>query len=151
LKNSFVIFALLSLSNVQAFAQGQGTVCGIGEENLRPLLETHTLPPYPVESFRQKEEGTVLMQITIRADGVPTGVTTEKSSGFPRLDEAASVWVQKQYRWQPFHGKCAAIVTRLSVKWDLHGASLYSTLYPQQIRATPYEGDAITELLLNHH
>jgi len=44
---------------------------------------------YPVESRQAREEGTVLLRITVDSRGRPTNVTVIKSSGFSRLDRAA--------------------------------------------------------------
>jgi TonB family protein len=146
LRIGLVLIALLSLPNAAAFAQSGSAACLVRGEDLRPVMETHTTPPYPVESIHQNEEGTVLMELTIGADGIPSGVRTVTSSGFPRLDEAAGVWIQKQWRWQPFQGKCAQVVTRISVKWDLSAAGLY----PSLTRTTPYPGASVTDFLLSH-
>jgi protein TonB len=44
---------------------------------------------YPVESRQAREEGTVVLRITVDARGRPTNVAIIKGSGFPRLDRAA--------------------------------------------------------------
>jgi protein TonB len=44
---------------------------------------------YPVESRQAREEGTVVLRITVDARGRPTNVSIIKGSGFPRLDRAA--------------------------------------------------------------
>jgi TonB family protein len=107
-------------------------------------METHTTPPYPVESVQQHEEGAVLLQVSLGADGVPTETKTEKSSGFPRLDEAAGAWVKKQWRWQPLRQNCS-VVTRVSINWSLNG------FYPLLLLKQPYDGESITRALLEEH
>ena len=48
-------------------------------------------PPYPSASRRLQEEGSVITQITLAADGT-TSCTVADSSGTPRLDEAVTKW-----------------------------------------------------------
>jgi len=44
---------------------------------------------YPAESRQAREEGTVILRITVDARGRPTNVVVIKPSGHPRLDRAA--------------------------------------------------------------
>ena len=46
-------------------------------------------PEYPPQSLRAQEEGLVVLQFLIGADGTAVDSKVEKSSGFRRLDEAA--------------------------------------------------------------
>ena len=48
-------------------------------------------PPYPSASRRLQEEGSVITQITLAADGTAS-CTVADSSGTPRLDEAVTKW-----------------------------------------------------------
>ena len=48
-------------------------------------------PPYPSASRRLQEEGSVITQITLAADGTAS-CTVAESSGTPRLDEAVTKW-----------------------------------------------------------
>lgn len=52
-------------------------------------------PPYPVMSKRRGETGRVLLRVMVEADGLPSKVEVRRSSGFPRLDEAALDAVRK--------------------------------------------------------
>lgn len=52
-------------------------------------------PVYPAGSQRAGESGTVLLDIIVGPDGVPTQVNVERSSGFPALDDAAVAAVRK--------------------------------------------------------
>jgi protein TonB len=47
------------------------------------------LMPYPRESRRRHEQGTVLLVVLIGEDGLAKEVTMYRSSGYPSLDEAA--------------------------------------------------------------
>jgi protein TonB len=48
-------------------------------------------PEYPSASQRLGEHGTVVLAMLVGADGKVTESKVEKSSGYPRLDEAARV------------------------------------------------------------
>ena len=52
-------------------------------------------PAYPPQSRRAGEEGSVLVRILVDERGVPRDVQVAKSSGFPRLDQAAMEAVRK--------------------------------------------------------
>jgi TonB family protein len=81
------------------------------------VMATHTLPPYPVESQKAGETGTVLLRVTIAKDGRPSRAAVSKSSGFWRLDLAASEFVQQRYRWQPL--ACGSVQAPLKVVFSL--------------------------------
>ena len=57
-------------------------------------------PRYPIESRRKREQGTVLLTLTLGLDGAVETVAVSQSSGFARLDEAARDAV-KRWRWKP--------------------------------------------------
>jgi TonB family protein len=88
---------------------------------LRPISETHTLPPYPKESIHLKEEGVVLLQVRIGTDGAVSRASVFKPSGHQRLDDAALQYVKSHWRWQPATraGKPVTTNTRVSVLFKL--------------------------------
>lgn len=57
-------------------------------------------PRYPIESRRQREQGTVVLAITLGIDGAVESIAISQSSGSPRLDKAARDAV-KGWRWKP--------------------------------------------------
>ena len=57
-------------------------------------------PRYPIESRRKREQGTVLLTLTLGLDGAVETVAVSQSSGFARLDAAARDAV-KSWRWKP--------------------------------------------------
>ncbi len=57
-------------------------------------------PRYPVESRRKREQGTVVLSITLGLDGGVESITVARSSGFRRLDDAARDAV-RGWRWKP--------------------------------------------------
>ena len=57
-------------------------------------------PVYPPASRRAEEEGAVLLKVLVDVRGTARDVQVSKSSGFPRLDEAASTAVRR-WRFSP--------------------------------------------------
>ncbi len=57
-------------------------------------------PMYPPMSRRLGEEGKVVLRVRVSVQGASLGVEIKQSSGFPRLDEAARVAVEK-WRFVP--------------------------------------------------
>jgi protein TonB len=63
----------------------------------RPFTE----PEYPPTSRRLGQEGTVVLLIYVLADGKVGDVKVHKSSGFPKLDEAAVKEARRSWRFIP--------------------------------------------------
>ncbi|MEJ7927411.1 energy transducer TonB [Sphingobium sp. AN641] len=57
-------------------------------------------PRYPIESRRKREQGTVILSLTLGLDGRVASISITRSSGFPRLDDAARDAV-RGWRWAP--------------------------------------------------
>ena len=91
---------------------------------LRPIMRTHTIPPYPPISVRLNESGTTLMEVHIATSGSVDDCKILNSSSSERLDTAACDYVKRVWRWQPptNQGAPVAVSTRVSVKWDLKDA-----------------------------
>jgi len=91
---------------------------------LKPIMRTHTIPPYPPISVRLNESGTTLMEVHITAQGNVDDCKILNSSSSERLDTAACDYVKRVWRWQPptNQGAPVAVSTRVSVKWDLKDA-----------------------------
>jgi periplasmic protein TonB len=65
-----------------------------GSGRTSPRLRPGNEPVYPSASVRAQEQGTTELQVCVSAQGRVTQANVVKSSGFPRLDEAAAKWVQ---------------------------------------------------------
>jgi protein TonB len=94
-----------AVSNTTAITTVQSKVAsaasGPPPTELHAIARTHTLPPYPDVAKRLGEQGAVQMRVVINTDGDVTSCTVERSSGSPRLDQAACEHVQAHWRWQP--------------------------------------------------
>jgi protein TonB len=60
-----------------------------------------TQPEYPPASRRAGEEGTVQLAVFVLESGRAGEIKVAKSSGFPKLDEAAVKEVQRNWRFVP--------------------------------------------------
>ncbi|MGN6514571.1 MAG: energy transducer TonB [Rhizomicrobium sp.] len=88
------------------------------------LTNTHTTPPYPPTARRLGQQGTVILAITVGADGSVSAAQVETSSGFPELDQAALTWVKAHWRYKPAMqgGVAVPSATKAAVKFDLKQA-----------------------------
>jgi len=57
-------------------------------------------PRYPIDCRRRREQGTVVLALTLGVDGAVQTIAVARSSGFPRLDEAA-LGAVRTWRWAP--------------------------------------------------
>jgi protein TonB len=60
-------------------------------------MESDRPPAYPETARRRGEQGRVILQVNVSADGLPVTVSVAESSGYPVLDAAAQAAVQ---RWR---------------------------------------------------
>lgn len=88
------------------------------------IMSTHTIPPYPPVARRLTHEGTVLLQISVSAQGDITDVQVAQSSGFSELDQTAEEWVKSHWRYHPAikGGQPVAGTVQASVKFNLQEA-----------------------------
>lgn len=75
---------------------------------------------YPSASQLKHEEGTVGLKISLTDEGTMRDAVIEKSSGFPRLDEAALQYAREKYQYSPAAGEDMPEIARLTVKFDLN-------------------------------
>lgn len=76
---------------------------------------------YPSMSKRLGEEGSVVLLLTVNAEGRVTEAKIDTSSGFERLDEAASKEAVRSWRFLPgtVNGKAAAMQTKIKVTFKI--------------------------------
>jgi protein TonB len=95
-----------------------------------PVAETANMtvsrrvdPVYPPSSRRNGEEGTGMFRVLVDAKGRPSQVEVVKSSGFPRLDEAAMQAIRK-WAFKPAvqGGQAVQSWTRVQVAFKLENA-----------------------------
>jgi protein TonB len=78
-------------------------------------------PDYPSASQRLGEEGVVTLALYVLEDGRVGEAKVEKSSGYPRLDEAAASYAKARWKLLPGtrDGKPVAMWTQMNVRFQL--------------------------------
>ena len=76
---------------------------------------------YPREALQRREHGTVIVRVLVGADGLPKQVEVEKSSGSPRLDNAALEAVRR-WTFQPgtLGGVAQSVWARVPIAFDIN-------------------------------
>lgn len=133
-----------------------------GFTRFRPIMDTHTVPPYPSIAQMTEEEGTTTLNVTIGKDGAVTKAEVFKSSGSLRLDEMAIEHVKANWRWDPAKQDCEPVeaVTRVNVVWALHdrpealppGVAQWTpdaADYPPEARARREQGGTVIAVALS--
>ncbi|MFV1957024.1 MAG: energy transducer TonB, partial [bacterium] len=69
---------------------GQGNEANAGLVYIPPTTIKLPRPAYPIVSRRKGEDGTVTLSFLVYSDGTVGGISVVRSSGYPRLDKAAS-------------------------------------------------------------
>jgi protein TonB len=69
-----------------------------------PRYRTNPKPDYPLPCKRRREEGMVLLNVVVQADGLPAAVWLNRGSGHPLLDQSALAAVR---RWTFEPGRAA--------------------------------------------
>jgi protein TonB len=90
--------------------------------DLSANLVDATPPRYPIDSRRAREQGTVVLNVTVGIDGRVADIGLSRSSGFDRLDRAALAAV-KRWRWSPTrqNGQAMIIQGLVSIPFVLQG------------------------------
>lgn len=83
--------------------------------DLSSKMLSFVAPTYPLDSRRQKEEGTVALSLLLGTDGRVAEISVASSSGFARLDKAALDAVRK-WRWAPILRNGEAVTVRGTVR-----------------------------------
>jgi protein TonB len=90
--------------------------------DLSSKMISATPPSYPEDSRRLHEQGTVVLAVLLALDGKVDRVAVAKSSGFYRLDRAASGAV-RHWRWSPTvrNGQPVFVQGNVVIPFVLHG------------------------------
>ena len=91
-----------------------------GHIDAHPSLNRPIKPSYPMGSRRRGEEGTVILDVSVAADGTANSVSLVTGSGFSELDSAA-VRAAERARFKPGsrNGRAVDSVARLTVIFRL--------------------------------
>ena len=74
---------------------------GAGSSSAHVEYGQNPVPIYPIEARRKAEQGTVLLDVEVDADGSVTRVVIAQSSGFDSLDQSAIETVRTRWRFVP--------------------------------------------------
>ena len=74
-------------------------------------------PPYPPMSIRLQEEGSLILALWVKEDGRVGDAKVDQSSGFPRLDEAATREALRSWRFVPAKENGKAIGSWMRIKF----------------------------------
>jgi len=88
-------------STATGAASGQptaGAAGASGNSKLRPRYNPR--PDYPPDAKSAGQQGVVMISVEVDSSGAPSSVQVSRSSGFPRLDEAAVAAVRR-WRFEP--------------------------------------------------
>jgi periplasmic protein TonB len=85
------------LQNLGGSAEPQPVIHTAAVDPHHPL----TQPPYPMASRRLAEEGALVLDILVSADGHVRDAKVSRSSGFERLDQAAVSEAEQHWRLRP--------------------------------------------------
>ena len=101
---------------------GGGEGGSSGKVDGQPALDRPIKPTYPIGARRRGEEGTVILDVAVAADGSATSVSLVSSSGFRDLDRAAQRAVE-QARFKPGtrNGRATPSAARLTLIFRLRG------------------------------
>jgi protein TonB len=94
-----------------------------GRVDAHPSLNRPIKPNYPIGSRRRAEEGTVILDITVAADGSAKSVSLVTSSGFPELDRAAErAALQARFKPGARNGRPVEAAARITIIFRLRDA-----------------------------
>lgn len=119
-------------SESMAVAAAGGTQSGSGSAThgaaeTQPSFQANYLnnpkPSYPSRSMALGEEGRVMLRVAVNEHGHPVRVEIVRSSGFPRLDEAARRTVERGWRFAPARRgeQAVAGVVQVPISFALRG------------------------------
>ncbi len=79
-----------------------------------PGYLTNPKPPYPKEARKHRQEGLVILSVSLAANGCPLQITLARSSGYSLLDDAALRAV-KEWKFVPARLGSSAIPSEVEV------------------------------------
>ena len=85
-----------------------------------PRYRSNPPPEYPPEARERHQEGVVLLDVDVGADGRPAQVGVKQSSGFPSLDRAALTAVRR-WTFEPARTAGLPVASRVEIpiRFDL--------------------------------
>ena len=98
---------------------GFGSAYGVGNGVVAPTLLLHVKPKYTTEALRQKIQGTVVLDVVVSRDGIPTAIRVTRSLDPGGLDEEAMDTV-RAWRFVPGRLGQTPVDVLVRVMLDFH-------------------------------
>ncbi len=120
--DAFVPEAVTSTpADVPATDFGLPTTGIVADRDAGVVLPDPSSPPYPIASIRNREEGTVVLEVWVNAHGAATDVKVIRGSGHRALDRSAREHVLRAWTFQPAlrDGKPIAARVRIPIAFSL--------------------------------
>jgi protein TonB len=86
-----------------------------GASQGRPGYLRNPRPAYPKEARQARQEGVVMLRVSVNSAGRVTAVRIEQSSGYPTLDQSAQTTVNDQWLFKPAISNGERVAAELSV------------------------------------
>jgi protein TonB len=86
-----------------------------GASQARPGYLRNPRPAYPKEARQARQEGVVMLRVSVNSAGRVTAVRIEQSSGYPTLDQSAQTTVNDQWLFKPAISNGERVAAELSV------------------------------------
>ena len=87
---------------------------GPGPGNSPPRYRSNPRPEYPAEARRLRQQGRVLLEVEVSAEGQPASVSLKRSSGVASLDAAALAAVRR-WTFEPARTAGLPVAARVEV------------------------------------
>lgn len=93
----------------------------VADRDAGVALPNPSPPPYPIASVRNREQGTVLLEVLVDARGAASDAKVLRSSGHRALDRSAREHVLRAWTFQPAlrDGKPIAARVRVPIEFSL--------------------------------
>jgi TonB family protein len=98
--------ALVTPANASGFYDRELNVrLNVGSApNPRPQdIRQQYAPDYPLRSRSLNEQGTVRLRVSLNEHGAVSGAIVERTSGFKRLDDAAVIYIEDRWVYEPLY------------------------------------------------
>jgi TonB family protein len=116
---TFLGACMMTIAASSAAAQAIAAECDGVTIQILPESGKRSVPSYPAISQRLREQGDTVMRLTIGNDGRTLDASVVSSSGYQRLDDAATNWARASWRWQGVSACRRSAIAQTTVTWRM--------------------------------
>ena len=104
----------------QASIPFSGSDQGIDVDQPPTKLASNPSPPYPADAYENRQQGRLVLEVHITAQGTVDSLRVAQSSGVPSLDQSALDTV-RDWRFEPArrYGRAVATVVKVPIRFTL--------------------------------